>query len=81
MKANGEAAHLAARKINGKYIIFGGSKNVHMAFSNRGTVHTSGTSYASYLILLMPHTILDNLYSHFNAVPNIPNKVNIKRSL
>ena len=37
MKANGEAAHLAARKINGQYVIFAGSKNVHMAFQSRGT--------------------------------------------
>ena len=35
-KANGEAAHLAARCIDGRVLICAGSKNVHMLFRNRG---------------------------------------------
>lgn len=34
-KANGEAAHLSCRWINNQFIIFAGSKNVHLVFRNK----------------------------------------------
>lgn len=36
-KANGEAAHFSVRKIGGKFVLCGGSKNVHLLFRTRGT--------------------------------------------
>ena len=38
-KANGEAAHLACRWLNGQFVIFAGSKNVHLAFRNKSENH------------------------------------------
>ncbi|XP_078608518.1 uncharacterized protein LOC144880284 [Branchiostoma floridae x Branchiostoma japonicum] len=37
-KANGEAAHLGARLVGGKVVLCGGSKNVHMLFTQRGHI-------------------------------------------
>ena len=37
-KANGEAAHLAARHFGSAFVLFVGSKNVHMAVKNRGDI-------------------------------------------
>ncbi len=34
-KANGEAAHFACRWIDGQFVIFAGSKNVHLAFRHK----------------------------------------------
>ena len=35
-KANGEAGHLAAKRIDGNVYLCAGSKNVHMLFRNKG---------------------------------------------
>ena len=34
-KANGESAHLACRWLDGQFLIFAGSKNVHLAFRDK----------------------------------------------
>ena len=46
-KANGEAAHLSARVINGVQLLCAGSKNVHLVFTNRGTLQIV---YLLYLV-------------------------------
>jgi len=39
-KANGEAAHMSCRWINGDFIICGGSKNIHMFFKNERDIQS-----------------------------------------
>ncbi len=34
-KANGEAAHLACRWLDGEFVLFAGSKNVHLVFKKK----------------------------------------------
>lgn len=34
-KANGEAAHMSCRFINDEFVLFVGSKNVHLAFKTK----------------------------------------------
>jgi hypothetical protein len=34
-KANGEAAHMSCRFLNGQFLIAAGSKNVHLLFKNK----------------------------------------------
>ncbi len=38
-KANGEAAHLSARYIKGRFVLCAGSKNVHMLVRSREDVN------------------------------------------
>ena len=35
-KANGEAAHMSCRFIDNEFVVFAGSKNVHLCFKQRG---------------------------------------------
>lgn len=37
-KANGEAAHMSCRFIDGKFFVIAGSKNVHLVFQNRSDI-------------------------------------------
>ena len=60
-KANGEAAHLAARHFASGFVLFVGSKNVHMAVKNRGDIEKySGTAFPKHLLKEFPCII----YTH-----------------
>jgi hypothetical protein len=46
-KANGEAAHLSCRFINGSFVICAGSKNVHLLF------RTASNSFVDFYVRLV----------------------------
>ena len=39
-KANGEAAHMSCRWLNGAFVVCAGSKNVHLVFKTESTIFT-----------------------------------------
>eukprot|EP01147_Barroeca_monosierra_P009118 gene9118-1419_t len=64
-KANGEAAHLACRWIEGRFVLFCGSKNVHMSFTRRGDLDLyEGQRY------MVAHSIAQEVLNRLHELPD-----------